>query len=337
MQKKQKIVTITSETRQAKYRQIINSIIEAIATGRLKRGDKVPSINDIAKEYGLSRDTVMLAFNELKARGIIASVAGIGYFVESTNVALDQKIFLLFDEFNSFKENLYNSFLESLSGKASVDIFFHHFNKRVFEGLIRDNLNRYTSFAILPGNLTQITSILEALPADKVYILDQFPDELKGKYPGVYQAFDEEVYNSMNDGKELLQKYRNFVLVHPGGKEPIGFQTGFERFCNDFNLLYEIIPNLKGRIIRNGEVYILPNDSDLVTVIKSSASLGLKIGHDVGIISINDTPLKEVVQGGITTITTDFTEMGRTLARMILNQEKGELKNPSQLIIRNSL
>jgi DNA-binding transcriptional regulator YhcF (GntR family) len=332
-----KIIKISSTTRQAKYRQIINSIINALANGKLKRGDKIPSINDIAGEFGLSRDTVMLAYNELKARGVISSVPGLGYFIESTNVQYHQKIFLLFDEFNAFKENLYNSFIETFDGKAHVDIFFHHFNKRVFESLIKDNVSRYTTFVILPANLQKIASIIKVLPQEKVFIIDQLPVELSGKYPAVYQDFEEEIYSCLESGIDLLKKYHSFIMVYPGGKEPIGFMDGFKRFCHQYNLKNEILPNLRNRTIQQGEVYILPNDRDLVTIVKSAEEKNLKIGKELGIISINDMPLKEVVAGGITTISTDFNEMGRTMANIIMENCKKEIKNPSRLIIRNSL
>ena len=47
--------------------------------------------------------------------------------------------------------------------------------------------------------------------------------------------------------------------------------------------------------------------------------------------------LKEVVEGGITTISTDFVEMGKTLANMVLNKKTGKVRNPSKLIVRSSL
>jgi DNA-binding transcriptional regulator YhcF (GntR family) len=332
-----KIVHISDVSRQAKYRQIINSIKNAVASGRLKRGDKVPSINDIANEYGLSRDTVMLAFNELKARGILSSVPGIGYFVESTNVQVDQKIFLLFDEFNSFKETLYNSFLECLSDRAQVDIFFHHFNKQVFDALIRDNASRYTDYIILPGNLSHIAGTIATLPADKVIILDQLSDELKGLYPAVYQSFEEDIYDCLKAGWHLLQKYSRFVLVFPGGKEPFGFVEGFRKFCDDFRLENEVIMNSKQVNVRQGDVYVLPNDEDLVKVVKACFHKGFILGSDVGIISINDISLKEIVAGGISTISTDFKMMGKTLAKMVMENDRETVRNPSRLILRNSL
>jgi len=47
--------------------------------------------------------------------------------------------------------------------------------------------------------------------------------------------------------------------------------------------------------------------------------------------------LKEIVEGGITTISTDFTYMGKRLAQMIQSQQIQRIENPSKLTLRNSL
>ncbi|MBY0487525.1 MAG: substrate-binding domain-containing protein, partial [Flavobacteriaceae bacterium] len=89
--------------------------------------------------------------------------------------------------------------------------------------------------------------------------------------------------------------------------------------------------------IQNGEVYIIPDDRDLVKVIEKAKAKNLKLGVDLGIISYNETPLKKVVENGITTISTDFDAMGRLLATMILDNNKSQIENKSNLIIRHSL
>lgn len=61
------------------------------------------------------------------------------------------------------------------------------------------------------------------------------------------------------------------------------------------------------------------------------------LGKDIGIISYNDTPPKEVVINGRATISTDFNAMGKTLANMVLNNINNKIENPSSLIIRESL
>ena len=319
-----------------KYRQIINSIYSAISIGELTLGDKIPSINQICTEFELSRDTVMVAFNELKAKGIINSIPGKGYYINSIETKLDQKIFVLFDELNAFKEDLYTSLLNSLESKASVDIYFHHFNYQVFKNLILESVGKYTAYVIMPATFDDTVNIVEKLPKDKVYILDRKKDDLKD-YPVVYQDFDKDVYDALIDGEDLLEKYTKLIMIFPGGKEPEGRMLGFQRFCAEKGVEFEIIRNLINKEIKKGEAYFVPSDRNLVRLVKMAAEKDLQLGVDVGIVSFNDTVLKEVVAGGITTISTDFQQMGQKLAQMIQERSNDKIRNQSSLIRRNSL
>ncbi len=319
-----------------KYRQIINSIYTSISLGELKLGDKIPSLNEICSEFELSRDTVMVAFNELKAKGIINSIPGKGYYINSTEINVDQKIFVLFDELNAFKEDLYTSFLNSLDNKSNVDIYFHHFNYRVFKNLITESIGKYTSYIIMPATFDDTINIVGKLPKDKVYILDRKKDDLV-EYPVVYQDFERDVYEALNDGTDLLKKYNKLIMIFPGGKEPEGRMLGFQKYCKEKNFQFDIIRNIENKTIKSGEAYFVPSDRNLVKLVKMASEKNLKLGEDFGIVSFNDTMLKEVVAGGITTISTDFQLMGQTLARMIQERSSESIRNNSALIRRNSL
>lgn len=333
------IFNVSNDSGVPKYKQLINSLFQSIENGAVTIGTRLPSINAICKEFGLSRDTVLVAFNELKARGIISSVPGKGYYVESTSTQFKQKIFLLFEEFNPFKEILYNSFVEHLNGQAFVDIFFHHFNRSVFKGLIENNIGKYTSYVIMPAKFNDAYSVLKQLPQEKVFILDQTNAILKKYYPAVYQNFEQDVFQALFSGIDLLEKYQKIYLVFPGGKEPIGQMKGFQKFAKEYAARweFEVISDLKEQTIKKGEAYIVPADKDLVKLVKEAKLNQLTIGKDLGIVSYNDTPLKEVVADGITTISTDFQEMGRILADMVIHSKKLQIENKSLLIRRRSL
>ena len=73
------------------------------------------------------------------------------------------------------------------------------------------------------------------------------------------------------------------------------------------------------------------------TLSRTGISKKLKIGKNIGIISYNETPLKEICSNGITVISTDHAKMGETAARLILENRKEKIKNPFTLIIRKSL
>ncbi|WP_366187134.1 GntR family transcriptional regulator [Flavobacterium ovatum] len=331
-----KLIAIENNSGIPKYKQIIISIEKTIENGNLKKDDKLPSINKVCLEFSLSRDTVLQAYDELKKRGIIYAILGKGYYVKSTQVTIQQKIFLLFDELNIFKEDLYNSILVNIGKNVQVDIFFHHFNIQVFEKLINDANGNYTKYIIMPTSLPNVHTFIKTLPVNDVYILDQTNEELKS-YPAVYQNFTKNIYDGLSKGKNKLKKYNKLVMIFPGFREPVGMKIGFEKFCTDYQFDYEVITEFKKRDIVKGEVYVIPNDRDLVSVIEKSKTQGFLIGKDFGVVSYNETPLKKIVENGITTISTNFEAMGKILAQMILNGKKEQIVNSSSLIIRNSL
>jgi len=318
-----------------KYKQIVESVENAIVSKELVKGSQLPSINSVCDTFGVSRDTVMVAYNQLKTRGIIHSISGKGYYVKSENIDLEQKIFVLFDELNVFKEDLYNAFLKNIKGNFVVDIYFHHFNYEVFSKLIFESIGNYNYYVIMPANLEKTNLIIEKLPKEKVYILDQMHDEL-ADYAAIYQNFEKDMYSNLTAGISSLKKY-NKLILHFQNKQPNGMRNGFVRFCKDNNYEYEIVNSLDNRIPLKGEVYIIPDDRNLIVIMKKIKELGLILSENIGIISYNDTLLKEIIEGGITTISTDFNKMGEKLAKMILNNEKIQIENSNSLILRNSL
>ncbi|MCL5245309.1 GntR family transcriptional regulator [Cellulophaga sp. 20_2_10] len=330
------IVSIKGNSGVPKYKQIIASVEEAIELGALKKGDKLPSINSIRDQHKLSRDTVLMAFNELKTRGIVQSIAGKGYYLISENVNVVQKVFLLFDELNSFKEDLYNSFLERLGANVQVDIYFHHFNPAIFSKLIYDNIGDYKYYVLMPANLQNIKHIVEKLPKDKVYILDQTNEEL-AEYPAIYQNFKKNVFEGLQECSLSIKKYKKMVLLFSQQKQPQGILEGFNVFCKNNAIAQELVSSIKECTPVKGELYFILDDRSLIILIKKIQQQQLVLGKDIGIICYNDSLLKEVVEGGITTISTNFNTMGERLAEMILSNENIQIENPNSLIVRNSL
>ncbi|SHE97296.1 transcriptional regulator, GntR family [Mariniphaga anaerophila] len=331
-----RFIKIDTNSSQPKYRQIIESVYRAIEKGNFKKGDKVPSINQICAEFGMSRDTVMLAFSELKSKGILISQPGKGYYISATETGREEKVFILFDELNAFKEDLFNSLVSSMKGKASVELFFHHFNYKMFKNFLLESIGHFTSYVIMPATFDNTSHLISKLPTDKVYIIDRLKADLKD-YPVVYQDFEQDFYDALKEGARLLKKYRKLIFVNSGGKEPVERVKGFERFCKEANFEYKIVKSIDGVRPELYQAWFLTSDRDLVQLVKMAKDYKFKLGKKFGIVSFNDTTLKEVVAGGITTISTDFNEMGTTLGAMLLNHSRGKIRNPSKLIIRKSL
>ena len=330
------IISIQNNLGLPKYKQIILSIEKAIEEGKLVKGDRLPSVNKVCLAFSLSRDTVLLGYDELKKRGIIYAIPGKGYYVKSVEIAIKHKIFLLFDELNIFKEDIYNSFLNNIGKNVQVDIFFHHFNVQVFQKLLNDSNGNYTKYIIMPTDLNDIVNLIKTLPVNDVIILDQTNPDLKS-YPAIYQNHKKDIFEGLVKGKARLSKYQKLILIFPGFREPLGMKLGFEAFCAEYHFESEIITEFGDREITLGDLYIIPNDRDLVRVIENASNQNLKLGSDFGIISYNETPLKKVVANGITTISTHFEMMGKILAEMVIKGKNEKIENKSSLIMRNSL
>lgn len=319
-----------------KYRQLINSFYASLDAGRLNRGDRIPSLSEVCTAFSLSRDTVLLAFNELKSLGVISAVPGKGYYVERTDLRPERNVFLLFDELNVFKEDIYTSFLEHLDKETRVDIFFHHFNFKVYKDHIINASGKYSDYILMPATFDNTGDITAILPNERVFILDRLKPELSA-YPCIYQDFKSDVFEGLSAALPALKKYQKLIMVHPGGKEPEERVEGFREFCslNGFNA--ELIRNTDKCLLNRGEVYLVVSDRHLVAIVKKAAASGLRLGADIGLISFNDTVLKEIVAGGITTISTDFRGMGQQLAAMVIKRGSGHHRNKSGLIVRSSL
>lgn len=320
----------------SKYKQVVNHVIEGINSGSYKKGDWIPSINEFRKSYNLSRDTVFAGLSELKSKGIINSNPGVGYYVISTRITLRHNIFLLFNEFNEFKEDLYNSFVESIGKTATVDIYFHNYNRKVFETLINEANNKYTTYIIMSGKFAGIDPLLQSLSGN-VFLLDHFHPELKGKYSSVAQNFEKDTYEALTYGLPHIRKYQHIVMIQKEEKEPIERYNGLRAFCKDNNFTHEYISSAKERQISHGEIYMVVNDRDLVVLLKQANKQSFVPGKDFGIISYNDTPLKEILAGGITTLSTDFKLMGQTMASLLTKKGIETIENPWRLNVRNSL
>lgn len=330
------MIDINSNISVPKYQQIINSIEELIISGNLKKGDQLPSINTIRENQKVSRDTVLIAFRELKNRGVIESVMGKGYYILNDSISYTKKIFLLFDELNSFKEDLYNSFLDNLEKNVRVDIFFHHFNREVFEKLIDEKAGSYDNYVVMPANFKNTSKNLKKLPKNKVYILDQLHKDLTN-YPAVFQNFKDSIYSKLVEIEGLVKKYKKIFLVNTGLKQPKALINSVANFCKERGIEYSVTTTLTHTTPKTGDLYIIPDDKNLLRIIKKSKQHNLLLSKDYGIISFNNTLLKEIVEGGITTISTNFNTMGKNLAEMIQKNKAIQIENPSEIILRNSL
>lgn len=320
-----------------KYRQIIDAIQQKIKAGELKKGDQISSLNRLCKQFGLSQDTVLMAYNELKSKGIITSQVGKGYFIQNENTDFRHKVLLVFDRLTAYKEELYESFKDTLKKDGSEQIFFHNNNLKMFQTIIKGSVGNYSEYVIMPIDHPDAFSTIGKLPANKVFILDQGRKQYKDTYPYVCQDFEQDIYRILKKNALLVSKYQRMVLVIRHQKSHFrDIATGFREFCKQHPISAEVVNDIKSFEIRTGDAFVVVDDRDLEFVVLYSIDNQKVLGMDLGVISYNETPLKGIVASGITTISTDFAQMGKAMAEMILNHHKPKLDNPFLMNRRNS-
>jgi DNA-binding transcriptional regulator YhcF (GntR family) len=327
-----------------KYRQLVDGIIDAVRTGSIRRGEALPTVGYFCKSFGLSKETVLKAYTILRTRGIVTAIPRKGYFVATESVEHKANVLLLFDEFPDYKQVLYDQFIKTLKGKALVDLMFHHCRPALFESLLLDNIKDYDLAVVMPFADKTVGKVLEQVDPKKVLLLDR-REHADERFSFIGQEFEEQTYQGLMAASELLSKYKAFYLVFPhqadvaikSSQAPREIIKGFKRFCREQRLPYHLSDGVAELPVKKGDAIFLIDDADLVTVVEVARAKQFRLGADVGILSFNDSPVKRVIDRGITVLSTDFAAMGRRAAEYVLAPKRVNAIQPTALIRRQSL
>ncbi|QZT38805.1 GntR family transcriptional regulator [Halosquirtibacter xylanolyticus] len=316
-----------------RYKQLVHAVASAIQSGELKAGDALPSVNSIIKSSSLSRDTVFKAYAELKDRGVIESIPNKGYFV-----AKEQKrVFLFLDTFKAYKEVLYGAIIKSLPSDYIVDVHFHHYNIDTFETIISNAAGQYSKYVIMNFDHPSVRTITSQLDSNKLTFIDW--DTQTGHTSNVLnQDFGVSASQCMQEIKHLFAKYKAIHCIYPSYTyHPYETVNHIKLFCNQHGLHFEETNDMHQFKLEANTAYIVFEDIDLATLLSIAKEKKFVLGEDVGVVSYNETPMKQFIGNGITVISTDFEKMGTVAASYIVNDVKGRTTIPTTVHIRESL
>ncbi|MEY4433870.1 MAG: hypothetical protein RLZZ44_2005 [Bacteroidota bacterium] len=344
-----KFITIDEHSRVPKYKQIVDSIIYNISIGNLQINQKIPSINMFSEDFYISRDTVEKAYNILKERKVITSIKGKGYYITRTNLVSKTSILFLINKLSPYKMTTYNSFVNSIGANSNTDLLIYHCDETLFLNLLDKNKDDYDYYVIMPHFKTddlkhvsyteEVVNAIKKIPKEKLVIMDNIKLGMDGQIVEIYQDFEDDIYNALKEGLSKIINYEKLILIYPDKAVypyPRRILRGFRKFCVEHSINFEILNEVyDDMILKKGDLFITIEESDLVSLVKQIRDSSFTLGKNIGIISYNDTPLKELL--GITVVSTDFKVMGESASQMIMNNEKGKIKVPFNFIDRNSI
>ena len=211
-----------------------------------------------------------------------------------------------------------------------------HYNVRLLKTLIEDNQEQFGRFIITPFEHPDMQKLLKAVdPKKLLFVLRDVPSVPCSR---ISQDFGEQTFRALGQVAGKIKKYKKLVLIASAAlAHPRSIADAVRRYCGATGIAYAEAGSLAGVTISKGDAFLVVDDNALVEIIIRAKQLNLRPGTDIGIISYNDTPAKQVMADGITTISADFAYMGKKAAEWLLSKKQVEEIVSAQAIIRESL
>ena len=339
-------IKIDHESQVPVYKQIVGQVEALVRSGEYAEGCLLPSTNELSAMLDISKETVKKAYSILRNKGFIDARQGKGFYVSAAEVSAKMSVLVLFDKLSNYKQVLFNSFAGEIGDAAEITIRLHNQNVELLEYYIEENLDLFDYYVITPhfpldaASQKRVLKILTRIPNRKLILVDHWMKELPGNYGAVYQDFANDAYEGLGYGLKKLKTCSRFnVVTLPSSLYYASVGEAVERFCRDNDIAVEFHTEITPEIIREKEVYLILNsqyDLGLIELVRRARELNFRVGRDISIISYNESPINEIILNGLTTISTDFRQMGVLVARMILEKSLSKVKCDFQMICRNT-
>ena len=335
---------LQKDSKDSIYRQLVVQVEHAIHEGSLLSGEQIPSMNELASQLHISRETVKKAYGILVDKGIIVPKQGRGFFVADANTS-DRRlqVLVIFDKVSVYKQILFNALAERMGESAELTIVNHNQSLDLLEYYLDNNLDYFDYYVVTPhfplDETSQARAVkqLSRIPYRKLIMLDRLQPNFTGNFGAVYQDFENDIYTGLVQGMESPSQTKMLrVITLPASLYGKSIHKGIERFSREFSIPAEFLTD-SPKDIHKGDTFLVLNsqlDAGLVSLAREIRREGLNIGTDVKIISYNEADMYELVLGGLTTVSTDFREMGRLAADMILSRHLEKIHCPFRMIRR---
>lgn len=338
-------IKINNRAKHSLYKQIVEQVERGIRDGALQPGDQLPSMNALAERYDISRETVKNAYGILVDKSLIEPRHGKGFYVKDPSTSgARMSVLVVFDKFSVYKQIAFDSFSKHLPEGTDITILSHDQNPDMFEYILDTHLDSYDYYVIAPHFPTdeqtqkRVVKLLERVPVRKLLLIDHLQPGLRGQFGAAYQDFENDIYDGLKGNLDRSSVRRLRVITLPMSMYGENICRGVSRFTTENKIEVEFMSSAPDSI-EPGDVFLILNsqlDSGLVDLARKIQENGLEIGKGVFIISYNEFPMNELILGGLTTVSTDFPEIGRIAAEMIATHKMRKVHNHFKMIRRRT-
>ena len=350
--------------------QLITYYRERILDGRLPAGTRLPTDDELAALYQISRDTVRQSLAQLVNEGLIERVQGRGTFVNQPpsngdpQAQLKQKqIGLVLNR--TFRTQLTMNLLvgvEQAAKSHGYNVSFTYAEgeqEQQASDIARMRANHVSGMIIWP--MGDSTALIQQLQADHipVVLIDRY-------FPGLPLDFvgSDNVGGGYRATEHLLilgHRRIGFVFAH---EETLQITSVYERWqgyrkaLQKYEVPYDeslVVPDLiqlptggqEGlveflqRFDRPGAIFTV-NDYVALDVLQAAKALHLRVPEDLAVVGFDDMEFAAYMNPPLTTVKQQFIDIGLRAGTLLINRLEGmagaprHIELPTNLIIRDS-
>lgn len=337
-----KILSVEEHSVVPKHVQISNAYLRAIENGTIIHGDVLPTSKALASALHISPKLVERIYVALKEQNVFIRVPRKISYTVPAEFPVKEKLIVLFNIFSGPEKLIFDNFAHALTGRYIIDFHVYNNEYKSFQQIVTAALKmKYLKFVIIPSfkdNDNKGYEIINTIPKEKLVIIDQLDSRIKGEFNAVYEDFEKDIYQGLNQLNEQLSKYSTIKLLYPDNCHyPREIIDGFSKYCLEHAFEHSIFTSIDAEVIEQNVVYLCLDENDLILFVDKVLRTVFQIGADIGVVSYHDTLVKKFIRKGITTISIDLRGMGSIAAEMVRSNEIKKTLVPCTVISRPSL
>lgn len=343
-------------TAKYKYQKLKNCLIQRIQDKVYLPGEKITSEPALSREFGLSRNTIRLAIQELEVAGVLYRIQGKGTFVCEKQPEAKRKIGLIIYDISYATHPLTSRLIQGIDSVLSehgylLDILASQ--RSVQEENVEQLAEHYAGFLIGAYQIDSL--ILQKLSQQMVpylfvknYQPKQEADTVRCDfYQAGCLAAEHLIQNNCkdlalitgNDAAVIFQEYRK-------GVTDCCLENGVQlRRRNIFEIelsnYRQFLPEIADKIAEERPDGLLVIDDQIAADLITQLELrNVQTPSDIAVVGCNNMAIAQLNSPALTTIEIPAFEIGQTAAQELLNRLNGNVNSleplPVKLIVRDS-
>ncbi|RKP53099.1 GntR family transcriptional regulator [Cohnella endophytica] len=348
-----------------KYLQLKEEILSWIAGGRYRPGDKLPSENELADQFSLSRQTVRQSIGELVQEGWLAREQGKGTFVsrqspERRNAMGNRTVGIITTSISDYifpsivrgveaalKEQGYRLLLSSTDQRKDrerecLEMMLSHSvcalivePTKSAEG--NPNFDNYMAIEDHGIPMLMINESYPDLECPSVRVDDDAGGHMAANHvlelghrriAGFFKTDDLQGVRRMKGFMRACREHQ----IQPDGSMIVRYSTE-DKEERPQRMLRELLQSEQ-----RPTAIVCYNDQLAVSLLDTVRELGLRIPEDLSVIGYDDSFLATATEIKLTTIEHPKSEIGKRAANLLIAQlERGEAPPPKELLFAPKL